>query len=328
MSEPIRQQPPAISTRQFPSEPAATEEAGYYYAEEGQDKHLRDYWNILRKRMRPMALIFCGAVALGLVYTLSSPTLYTAQSTVKIEPQNPTVTGVGGVAENRQEGGGGPYDFYQTQYALLKSAPVAGRVIQNLGLESNPAFTTRQGRDAFTAVSRWTTNSIGSFVDWIDKLIKGQGQHGGGGAPRSPTYELGVAPWLIGQYQKFLEVTPVRNTRLVNISFSTPSAQLSQQLANAHAAGFIQMILENRFNLTQEARDFLGKKLAELREKVVHAETEMNEFRRQHGVVSLEKGENIVVDRLVDLNKELTRARAQRIEAESLLLTLSLLVQI
>ena len=78
------------------------------------------------------------------------------------------------------------------------------------------------------------------------------------------------------------------------------------------------MTLEDRFNLTQEARDFLAKKLAELREKVVIAETEMNQFRQKHGVVSLEKGENIVVDRLVDLNKELTRVRAQRIEAESL----------
>ena len=78
------------------------------------------------------------------------------------------------------------------------------------------------------------------------------------------------------------------------------------------------MILENRFNLTQEARDFLGKKLAELREKVQKAENEMNRFRREHGVVSLEKGENIVVDRLMDMNKELTRARAERIQAESL----------
>ncbi len=48
------------------------------------------------------------------------------------------------------------------------------------------------------------------------------------------------------------------------------------------------------------------------------AETALNNFRRSHGVVSVEKGENIVVDRLVDFNKQLTAARAQRIEAESL----------
>ena len=47
------------------------------------------------------------------------------------------------------------------------------------------------------------------------------------------------------------------------------------------------------------------------------AEEALNRFRQAHGVVSLEKGENIVVDRLVELNRQLTAARTQRIEAES-----------
>ena len=78
------------------------------------------------------------------------------------------------------------------------------------------------------------------------------------------------------------------------------------------------MILENRFNITQEARDFLGKKLAELREKFQKAEAKLNAFRQEHGVIGLDKGENIIIDRLVDLNKELTKVRAERIQSESL----------
>jgi capsular exopolysaccharide synthesis family protein len=89
-------------------------------------------------------------------------------------------------------------------------------------------------------------------------------------------------------------------------------------LANAHATSFISMILESHFNLTQEARDFLSKKLADLRQKVVKAENDLNKFRQEHGVVSMDKGENIVVDRLMDLNKQLTQARSERIQAESL----------
>jgi polysaccharide biosynthesis transport protein len=314
MSEPVQHRPSLVSGSSLPQTGTPTEEFGYYYAEQGQDKHLRDYWNILRKRMRHMLLIFCGALALGLIFNFSSPTLYTARSSLKIEVQSPRITGVGGVVETQQEAGGGPYDFYQTQFILLKSGPLAARVIKSLGLESNPVFMSRRGLDVFTAASRWITRSIGNFVNWIDTLLKGEDERKD---PR-PTYELGVAPGLVRQYLSYLEVMPVRNTRLVDINFSTPSPKLSQELANAHATGFIQMILEDRFNLTQEARDFLGKKLAELREKVVKAESELNNFRQKHGVVSLEKGENIVVDRLVDLNKELTRVRALRIEAESL----------
>jgi polysaccharide biosynthesis transport protein len=70
--------------------------------------------------------------------------------------------------------------------------------------------------------------------------------------------------------------------------------------------------------LTKEARDFLEQKKADLRTRLESSEAALNKFRRSHGVVSVEKGENIVVDRLIDLNKQLTGARAQRIEAESL----------
>src|SRR5262249_42058567 len=158
--------------------------------------------------------------------------------------------------------------------------------------------------------------SVESFINSIVNLFRPKSNTYGRGQPT--TYELGVNPGLVGRYRSFLKIEPVKNTRLVDVSFTTPDPRLSKDLANAHATAFIQMILENRFNLTQEARDFLSKKLAELRSKVVRAETELNNFRQKHGVVSMEKGENIVVDRLVDLNKQLTQVRSERIQAESL----------
>jgi capsular exopolysaccharide synthesis family protein len=109
----------------------------------------------------------------------------------------------------------------------------------------------------------------------------------------------------------------VKNTRLVEVSFSTPDPRLSQKMANAHAAGFIRMNIDTRASLTDEAREFLDKKNAELRAKLEQSEQALNRFRQTHGVVSLDKGENIVVDRLVALNTQLTAAKAQRIEAES-----------
>ena len=127
-----------------------------------------------------------------------------------------------------------------------------------------------------------------------------------------------VEPSLIDRYKGFLEVRPIPSTRLVVIAFNTPDRALSQQLANAHPRSFIQLSLEDRFALTKEARDFLDRKNAELKQKLERAEGELNRFRQTHGVVSMEKGENIVVDRLVDFNRQLTAARAQRIEAESL----------
>ena len=130
--------------------------------------------------------------------------------------------------------------------------------------------------------------------------------------------ELSLSPGLIRRYLGFINIEPVKKTRLVRVHFTTPDPALSQALANAHVESFMRMSLEGRFSLTREARNFLEQKKNELRRRLEKAEMALNNFRRSHGVVSVEKGENIVVDRLVDFNKQLTAARAQRIEAESL----------
>ncbi|HEX9786813.1 MAG TPA: polysaccharide biosynthesis tyrosine autokinase [Candidatus Binatia bacterium] len=316
MNELARPYSDSIAGRGSPRSAPPVEEVSYYYSDQGDETHLRHYWKILLKRIRPMTAVFIDVILIGAIITLASPTLYTARSTLKIEPQNPTVTGVAGVAEGLPgQFDIGPYDYYQTQFALLKSEPLRARVIKNLDLENNPAFTGKSdGPSLLGSFSSW----IGGGIDYVgDAIARLFGETKPAPAPRAP-YELGVNPGLVGRYSRYLTVEPVRNTRLVEIIFDTPSGKLSQDLANAHAASFIQMILENRFSLTKEAKDFLGARLAELRDKVQKAEEKLNRFRQEHGVISFEKGENIVVDRLVDLNRVLTKAKAERIEAESL----------
>ena len=135
---------------------------------------------------------------------------------------------------------------------------------------------------------------------------------------RSPEFELGVHPAYVSRYLSFLKVEPVRNTSLAAIRFTTTDPRLSEELAAAHATNFIRMNLETRFELTKEAREFLEKKLAELKVKVEKSEEALQHFRQRHGVVSLEGNQNVIVDRMVDLNRRLTEARARRIELESL----------
>ena len=104
----------------------------------------------------------------------------------------------------------------------------------------------------------------------------------------------------------------------MSVQFTTPDPALSQALANAHVQAFMRMSEESRFSLTQVAQEFLEQKKTELQKKLEESEGELNRFERANNVLSVGQGQNIVVDRLVDLNKQLTAARAQRIDAESL----------
>jgi polysaccharide biosynthesis transport protein len=216
--------------------------------------------------------------------------------------------------------GVGPTDgYYQTQLALLKSRALAAKVVKSLDLPSNPDFVS--ARDPISQLRSQVMRPLQSAVTYVSDFVstlQGDAPKRAGGSGSRPEYELGVHPSHVSRYLSFLKVEPVRNTSLATVQFTTIDPRLSQQLAAAHATNFIRMNLETRFELTQEAREFLEKKLAELRVKVEKSEEALQRFRLRHGVVSMEGSQNIIVDRMVDLNRRLTEARAKRIELESL----------
>jgi capsular exopolysaccharide synthesis family protein len=279
------------------------------------------YWNVLVKRRNIILPIFFVVFATGSYFALSATTFYTATAMLKIEPQNPRVTGVGELQPPELLG---QYDYHQTQFALLQTRALAARVIADLRLETKQTFidATIVSPNPVDHLKSWLFLPLRLFSYYVAPLFKSarkaEESNTIGQTAAPGDLELTVSPSLIDHYLGFIGIQPIGKTRLVSVQFTTPDPGLSQLLANAHVQTFMRMSLENRFSLTQDAREFLNQKKSELQQKLEKSEAELNKFRRANGVISVEKGENIVVDRLVDLNKQLTVARAQRIEAESL----------
>jgi len=319
------------------SEPVEKE---YVSSAQREEAHLRDYWKMLVKRRRLVLGVFVVVFGFG-AYIISSATpMYTASATIRIEPQNPAVIRIEEIQVLQVSTG----DYYQTQFSLLKSRPLAAKVIAELDLASNRAFTSVPvySPNPISWLESYFSAALRNFVNYLSSLSKPSSSDSlkQSSSPiqkddsvsrkdeaksnvnlaytGDERTKLKVNPGYIGRYLRFLKVEPVRNTRLVQVVFTTPDPELSQQLANAHADAFIRMNLETRFEVTKEARKFLEKKLSELRSKVVDSEAELSAFRKANGVVSMDKSENLVVDRMIDLNKNLTAARIKRIELESL----------
>jgi succinoglycan biosynthesis transport protein ExoP len=286
-------------------------EVEYFSPPESEMTHLRTYWKMVVKHRYLVVLVFLLVVGLGAAQTFSLAPLYTASAMLKIEPQNSVVQ----VREN-STADADPLSYFQTQCALLKSRPLAARIITELELKSNSAFTTAKPT-LFDRVLSWPLDYVDSVLTYVSDLLLPATEQPST-SPSIEEFEFGVHPGLIGRYLSLLTVTPVKDTQLVQITFTTPDPRLSQKLANAHAAAFIRTTLETRFELTKEAREFLEQKRAEFQAKVQQAEETLQRFREQYGVVSLEGSENIVVDRMKDLNQRLTEARVKRIELESL----------
>ena len=83
------------------------------------------------------------------------------------------------------------------------------------------------------------------------------------------------------------------------------------------STAYIQYGFKLKSQANEEARKFLETKLGELKNRVEKSEMTLNQFRRGKGIISLDDKENIVVERLADLNRRLTEAEAERIGFEA-----------
>ncbi len=118
-------------------------------------------------------------------------------------------------------------------------------------------------------------------------------------------------------FTKRFRVSPVRRTRLVEVSFEWTDPKVSAEVVNYLVEAYIQEYRERRLGVTGGGLAALKRKAEELRPKVAEKAEALQAFRIEHGTVSLEQSQNIVVERLKDLNRELTEVQNKRIELQS-----------
>src|SRR5919106_6907658 len=99
--------------RSHPSTEAETIRADYVHSADAHEVDLKDYFNVLIKHRRLLILVFSAVFVIGAYFSLTATSLYQASSILKIEPQNPSVTGVAEIVRLSESG---PYDYHQTQF--------------------------------------------------------------------------------------------------------------------------------------------------------------------------------------------------------------------
>jgi len=263
-------------------------------------------WEVLKKRKWLIVTFFFAVILAVSLYTLTMTPIYTAEATLLIEQKAPQVINIQQVlSDSLSTGADNKHDYYQTQYQLLRSRALVAQVIREQGLEGNKQFIKieKKGRLAKLQAKVWKV-ILGLFLPpkaiWTD----------------SPAY--GVNPELIDDYIKdMLEVGPLGDTRLVKVAFNSVDRNLAARVLNAHVQAYIGRGLKLRSQASEEAERFLEEKLAELKERMEKSEDALNQYRRLKGILSLDDKENLVVDRLADLNKRLTEAEAERITLEA-----------
>lgn len=260
------------------------------------------YLSIAKRRKWVILAATAGALVVGLIMTLLMTPLYTASATLEIQREARNFTMVQGV-----EAESSPMDleFYETQFGLLRARSLADRIATDMRLFDNAQFFDMYG--ASEADEWFQDGRVRPTESTRDERIREAGNI------------------LLDHFY----VAPVRLSRLVSIGFTSPDPAFSKRVVDSWAAHFIQSTLDRRFEATSYARRFLEERLGQLRARIDESERRLVDYASREGIVNLPAttpgagegavtGErSLVADDLATINRELSRAMAERVLAQS-----------
>jgi succinoglycan biosynthesis transport protein ExoP len=257
------------------------------------------YWRVIIKRRRLIAGVLAACVAVALIITLMTQPLYRATALMQVEKEGPPIVATQGAAPVSEFAD--PV-FLNTQYQLLQSRALAERVANEMNLSAE------------TLSSLNNAGWLGRVVSLVRPASK-TGATNDATGPKRPEASLKEATGII---QRGLTVEPVRDSRLVNLSFDSPDPNFSARVVNSVAEGFIASTLERRMGTTSYAKTYLEDQLAQTKGKLEGSERKLVEFAQKEGLVSTgEAGTSLATQNLTDLNGALAEAQKQRIRAEA-----------
>ncbi|MFK8078781.1 MAG: GumC family protein [Granulosicoccus sp.] len=302
---------------------------------------LQHYLRILRKYKWSIVLFTALITGLAGYYAYTATPIYSASSTLLIEQQQLNVASIEELygADNNSS------DYYLTQFEILKSRTLAIKVIDSLDMwRDEELLYTPDGDDGSTidttaAFNQSSFDNSGASDNaglpvneavsdaTMEAAVFGQSavnlqQFSGAVVATSPSAE-GLSTRqkeaVVSRYMAKAGVTPVRNTKLVKLSYQSTSPVKAARVANAIGEQYIESYLDAKMELTTKASAWLQERLASLKETLDASEQRLLNFKQENGLVDVDGSVGRLNEtQLILLTTELSTARSELSDAEDL----------
>jgi exopolysaccharide transport family protein len=248
-----------------------------------QESTLREYMRVLIKRKWMVTAVIVGIFMAVAVASLR---------------QTPVYDAVGRIAINKADSNlitfkdSGPVmDYYDpsdldTEVRILQSDLMALQVIRQLNLDKRPEFGGHSDQKQPNLVA--------------DPLQTDSNRTSA----------------LLGGFRGNLHVTLIPNTRIIEIHFTSTDPQLAASAVNTLAATYVEQNYKTKYESTMQASDWLSKQLVELQMNVETSQEKLVRYQKEHEILGTDEKQNIITEKLDELNKEMTMAESDRMQKE------------
>jgi succinoglycan biosynthesis transport protein ExoP len=184
------------------------------------------------------------------------------------------------------------WEFYPNQIHILKSMPVAKRVVDRIGVDK---FIPKEVE-----------------LKWYEKLLPG----------RSPVNfldksEQELSAMALSNVKSTLSIAQSKGSGIFFIAFDDYDPYLATLKANALAESYIEEVIESGINAKQRTGESISKKLPELEKKVTQSEVNLKSFQKRHKIFLPESGDDMAVQELSQLSARITDLKRSKLNLES-----------
>lgn len=209
------------------------------------------------------------------------------------------------------------YGYYRARETPLYSATATmqfekpERVVLNQEVV-DPSVTNEIDLNTYLRIlesARLRTKVVSSFTPEESRILLRPfvAESGSGASPPPLSGALGT-----------VAVQSIRNSYLMSISVSHQDAEAAALVANRYVDQFMLDLVERVGGRNEYAVEYLKTRAEQLRKESEAAQQRLQDYMKQHNLVSLDNSVNIVTERLKSVNTALQAARLERLNMEQL----------
>jgi succinoglycan biosynthesis transport protein ExoP len=248
-----------------------------------------DAWKTLRKRWLWVITLPLLTLASAAFYTAGQQRIYSASCTLQIDPNPPKP--LGSEVQAIVDVGTGSFwataNYYNTQFKIIRSRAVAEETVRRLGLHQDLSFLEGRERSPAEAPSARETLDVQGSIERAAGIIRSR-----------------------------LVVAPIRESRLVEISYQDPNPERARQILSTLVNVYTDRNIDVALESTNTAAEWLEGQVQTLKTELEGTEATLHEYKKGNRIlsISLDEQSNMIRQEMQQLSSALTAVKVRRAE--------------
>jgi polysaccharide biosynthesis transport protein len=272
---------------------------GYDSTNRAPDDGLQRLIFTFRRRLRLFSAVALAILAATVVWVLSQPTQYVATATVGLNNKKQPAVAATPNSTMDQPPDSSAVD---TEVEILRSRTLAERVVREMNLDRDPDFNPKLHQAGMFG-------TVANFISGLARDEKAQSRRPISDVTRTTDAVMAG-----------LRVNRAGLTYLININFTAGDAAKAARVANGFARAYLTWQLDNKSDASNDAKEWLGDRLNQLRSQAEAADTELQHYKIANNLLSAQ-GATLTEQEISTLDQQLALTRAQEAEATARLQT-------